>query len=184
MQTAKVTQKQWKAVMGSNPSYFKGDDLPVEKVSWDDAQELIRKLNQREGGDTYRLPTEAEWEYACRAGTTTRFSFGDDESRMGEYAWYVGNSRDRTHPVAQKEPNSWGLYDMHGNVREWCQDRYGDYPLSSVIDPKGPSGGSGRVYRGGSWRYEPRRRVRSAYRNWYNPDFRYIDLGFRLLRTN
>lgn len=181
MQTTEVTQGQWKAVMGSNPSRFKGDDLPVEQISWNDVQEFIRRLNQREGGDKYRLPTEAEWEYACRAGRTTRFSFGDDESRLGEYAWYDGNSGSRTHPVAQKKPNAWGLYDMHGNVWEWCQDRYGDYPSGSVTDPEGPSSGSYRVIRGGSWVNEPRF-VRSANRGRSYPDYRNYNLGFRLLR--
>jgi formylglycine-generating enzyme required for sulfatase activity len=118
-----VTQEQWRAVMGDNPSYFTGNDnLPVEQVSWDDVQEFIRKLNAKEGTDKYRLPSEAEWEYACRAGTTTRYSFGDSESRLGEYAWYTDNSGSKTHPVGQKKPNPWGLYDMHGNVWEWVLD--------------------------------------------------------------
>jgi len=183
MQTTEVTQRQWKAVMGSNPSRFKGDDLPVERVSWNDAQKFIRNLNRREGGDKYRLPTEAEWEYACRAGTTTRFYFGDSESRLGEYAWYRNNSGGRTHQVAEKKPNAWGLYDMHGNVWEWCRDWYGDYPSGSVTDPKGPSGGSDRVIRGGSWNNKPRH-VRSAYRGRNVPGSRNPYLGFRLLRTN
>ncbi|MCK4830086.1 formylglycine-generating enzyme family protein [bacterium] len=127
MQTTEVTQGQWKAIMGNNPSHFKncGNDCPVEKVTWFDAQEFIIKLNRREGGNKYRLPTEAEWEYSCRAGSTSRFSFGDDEGRIGQYAWCQNNSAFRTHPVAQKNPNVWGLYDMHGNVREWCQDTCG-----------------------------------------------------------
>ena len=183
MQTTEVTQGQWKAVMGNNPSRFKGDDLPVEKVSWNDVQEFIQKLNQREGDNKYRLPTEAEWEYACRAGTTTRFYFGSDKSRLGEYAWYLNNSGMKTHTVAQKKPNAWGLYDMHGNVYEWCQDRYGDYPSGSVTDPKGPFGGSGRVIRGGSW-VSRSWVVRSAYRVRNDPAGRNIYLGFRLLRIN
>lgn len=109
--TYPVTQREWKAVMSDNPSRFKGDDLPVESVSWDDAQKFIKKLNAKEGTNQYRLPSEAEWEYACRANTTTRYSFGDDESRLGEYAWYAKNSDHKTHPVGQKKPNSWGLYD-------------------------------------------------------------------------
>ena len=117
-----ITQSQWKAIMGNNPSYFKGDNLPVEQVSWNDCQEFIRKLNLQEGGNKYRLPTEAEWEYTCRAGTTTRFCFGDSESRLGDYAWYSSNSSSKTHPVSRKKPNVWGLYDMHGNVWEWCED--------------------------------------------------------------
>ena len=157
MQTTEVTQRQWKAVMGNNPSNFKncGDNCPVEEVSWNDVQDFIRKLNQREGGSKYRLPTEAEWEYAARAGTTTRFSFGDDEGRLGEYAWYSGNSGRKTHSVGQKTPNAWDLYDMHGNVWEWCQDWYGDYPSGSVTDSIGPSSGSRRVIRGGSWGNKP-----------------------------
>jgi formylglycine-generating enzyme required for sulfatase activity len=110
-----VTQGQYQQVMGTNPSYFKGANLPVEQVSWDDAVEFCKKLSQKEG-KTYRLPTEAEWEYACRAGTTTKFSFGDDESQLGEYAWYGKNSGMKTHPVGKKKPNAWGLFDMHGNV--------------------------------------------------------------------
>ncbi|MBN1847182.1 MAG: SUMF1/EgtB/PvdO family nonheme iron enzyme, partial [Deltaproteobacteria bacterium] len=154
MQTTEVTQGQWKDVMGNNPSYFKncGDDCPLESISWNDAQEFINRLNRKEGAQKYRLPTEAEWEYACRAGSTTRFYFGDSESDLGEYAWYDGNSGGKTHPLAQKRPNAWGLYDMHGNVWEWCEDWYGEtiHP-GSVTDPIGASGGSYRVLRGGSW---------------------------------
>ncbi|MEE8383301.1 MAG: SUMF1/EgtB/PvdO family nonheme iron enzyme [Thermodesulfobacteriota bacterium] len=183
MQATEVTQGQWKAVMGSNPSRFKGNDLPVERVSWVNAQEFIRKLNQREGGDKYRLPTEAEWEYACRAGSTAPFYFGSDKSRLGEYAWYWNNSGQKTHATAQKKPNAWGLYDMQGNVYEWCQDWYGDYPSGSVTDHKGPSGGSNRVKRGGSWLNLPGL-VRSANRFGYDPALRPVSLGFRLLRAN
>ena len=129
-----VTQAEYRAVTGKSPSNFKGDDLPVEKVSWEEANEFCRLLTERErtagglpSGMVYRLPTEAEWEYAARAGTTTKYCFGDDESGLGEYAWYGGNSGSTTHPVGQKRPNAWGLYDMHGNVWEWCQDWYGAY---------------------------------------------------------
>ena len=113
--------------MGDNPSHVKGDDLPVERVSWDDVQEFIRKLNKKEGTDKYRLPSEAEWEYACRAGATTRYSFGDSESKLGDYAWYHENSGDKTHPVGKKKPNPYGLYDMHGNVWERVQDERHSY---------------------------------------------------------
>ena len=117
-----VTQKQWKKIMGKNPSHFKGEDRPVEMVSWKEVQKFVTKLNEKEGTDKYRLPSEAEWEYACRAGTQTRYYFGDDESKLNEYAWYAENSGSQTHSIGQKKPNSWGLYDMHGNVWEWVQD--------------------------------------------------------------
>jgi len=120
-----VTQAQWKAVMGENPSRFKGDDHPVENVSWEDVQQFIQKLNAKEGKEACRLPTEAEWEYAARAGTTTIYSFGNNASQLGNYAWYDENSGNTTHPVGDKPPNPWGLYDMHGNVWEWVQDWYG-----------------------------------------------------------
>jgi len=179
-----VTQAQWKAVMGNNPSHFKdcGDDCPVEMVSWNDAQEFIKKLNQIEGSNKYRLPTEAEWEYACRAGTTTRFSFGDDDAVLSQYAWYSVNSGKRTHPAGQKKPNAWGLYDMYGNVWEWVHDWFGNYPSASVTDPAGPSSGAYRVFRGGSWLYEPGY-VRSAFRFGNLPGSGDGGLGFRLARN-
>ena len=138
-----VTQGQWKAVMGTTPwnseKFVKeGDDYPATNVGWEDAVEFCRKLSEKEGVE-YRLPTEAEWEYACRAGTTTAYSFGDDESQLGEYAWIEENTVDvgekYAHIVGQKKPNPWGLYDMHGNVFEWCQDWYGEYPSGAVTDP-------------------------------------------------
>jgi len=181
MQTTEVTQGQWRAVMGNNPSSFSncGNDCPVESVSWNDVKEFIRQLNQKEGS-SYRLPTEAEWEYACRAGTNTRFYFGDSDSQLGNYAWtsaFFG----KIHPVAQKQPNSWGFYDIQGNVLELCQDWFGDYPSGSVIDPDGPMTGSRRVYRGcgsvGGGTY-----CRSAYRGDVPPDVRFNPLGFRLAR--
>jgi formylglycine-generating enzyme required for sulfatase activity len=153
LQTTEVTQGQWEAVMGNNPSYFTdcGNDCPVEQVSWEDAQDFIAALNDL-GEGTYRLPTEAEWEYAARAGSTTAFANGDFSlNNLDAMGWYDGNSGDTTHTVAQKQPNAWGLYDMHGNVLEWCQDRYGNYPSGSVTDPQGPSSGSARVVRGGCW---------------------------------
>ncbi len=152
MQITQVTQGQWKKVMGNNPSYFKGDyNLPVESVSWNDVQEFISELNSMEGVDKYRLPTEAEWEYACRTGSTTAYCFGDDPRRLGEYAWYFDNSGSETRPAGKKKPNAWGLYDMHGNVWERVQDWWGKYPSGSVTDPEGPSSGSDRVRRGGCW---------------------------------
>ena len=168
--------------MGSNPSSHKRTNLPVE-VSWNDIQEYIKKLNAAAGGNIYRLPTEAEWEYACRAGTTTRWSFGDDESQLGEYAWYGGNynSDGSTKEVGTKKPNSWGLYDMHGNVYEWCQDWYGSYSSSAQTDPTGPSTGSDRVMRGGNFLFSAWH-ARSACRFKAVPPFRLLGFGCRLLR--
>ena len=176
-----VTQKQWREVMGDNPSYFKGDDRPVEQVSWNDAQDFIKKLNQKEGTDKYRLPSEAEWEYAARAGTTTRYSFGDDTGKLGEYAWYGGSSE--THSIGQKKPNSWGLYDMHGNVWEWTQDKWHDDYKGAPTDGSAweSGGGSRRVFRGGGWCINAQA-CRSAKRGSYVPDSRGELLGFRLLR--
>jgi formylglycine-generating enzyme required for sulfatase activity len=189
LQTTQVTQGQWKEVMGGNPSKFKncGDDCPVEKVSWQDTQEFIDKLNGREGTDKfrYRLPTEAEWEYACRAGTITEFSFGDDADKLGEYAWYADNSAGVTHPVRTKKPNNWGLYDIHGNVWEWVQDDWHDnyegVPTdgSACIDePRGAN----RVFRGGGF-HGPARRSRSAARSFGMSDSHRNRVGFRLARS-
>jgi formylglycine-generating enzyme required for sulfatase activity len=184
-----VTQGQYRAVTGSNPSHFKGsDELPVESVSWEDAQAFCDKLNALEkrdlGGASYRLPTEAEWEYACRAGTTTRFTFGDADAGLGEYAWFSGNSGGTTHPVGQKRPNAWGLYDMHGNVWEWCWDGYEKnyYANSPDADPVGPSEAAARVIRGGSWLNGPRL-GRAARRNWIAPGHRSSNVGFRVARV-
>ena len=178
-----VTQEQYERVMGTNPSQFKGARHPVERVSWEDAQKFITKLNalsaEQSGGRKYRLPTEAEWEYACRAGTKTAYSFGDDPSALGKFGWFGDNSGSKTYPVGEKQPNPWGLYDMHGGVWEWCEDRYGDYPASAAFDPTGPSGGSFRVYRGGCW-YSQAAYCRSAYRYWRYPSDRYDILGFRV----
>jgi formylglycine-generating enzyme required for sulfatase activity len=181
--TYPVTQREWKAVMGDNPSNFKGDDLPVEQVSWDDVQVFIKKLNEKEGTDKYRLPSEAEWEYACRAGTTTKYSFGDSEKKLGGYAWYDKNSDDKTHPVGQKKPNPWGLYDMHGNVWEWVQDEWHDGYDGAPTDGSAWESGDGayRVYRGGCW-LDVARCCRSAFRDHFNPRNRVINLGFRLLQ--
>jgi formylglycine-generating enzyme required for sulfatase activity len=178
-----VTQAQWKEVMGSNPSDFEGDDRPVENVSWNDVAEFIKKLNQMEGTDKYRLPSEAEWEYACRAGTTTRYSFGDNESLLGDYAWYYGNLDRKTHPVGNKKPNNWGLYDMHGNVWEWVQDRW--HNNYNVVLKNGSAwesnSGSTRVFRGGGW-FSDARSCRSAVRGRFDPDDRGFYVGFRLLQ--
>jgi len=176
-----VTQKQWQAVMGitSNPSNFKERTNPVEQVSWDDAQVFIKKLNQKEGGNKYRLPTEAEWEYAARAGSDTEWFFGKDPADLGDYAWFDKNSNKTTHPVGEKKPNPWGLYDIYGNVWEWVQDWAEDYKEGKVTDPTGPESGSYRVFRGGSWRNTDER-CRSAERGQSLPGFREGNLGFRL----
>lgn len=183
-----VTQEQWKAVMGTSPSSFGYNaKYPVEEVSWEDCQRFISKINAM-GIGTFRLPTEAEWEYACRSGSTTRFPWGDDSgySSLGQYAWYSSNSNDTTHPVGLKKPNAWGLYDMHGNVWEWCSDWYAPYASTAQTDPKGPStapsSGSSRVLRGGSWYSDPRY-CRSANRGSGAPTGPDNDLGFRLVRT-
>ena len=179
-----VTQAQYEQVMGVNPSHFKGAENPVEMVSWDDAVEFCRRLSdlptEKAAGNVYRLPTEAEWEYACRAGTKAAYSFGDDESDFGEYGWYRENSGRTTHPVGSKLPNAWGLYDMHGNVWEWCQDRYGDYPGGAVTDPTGPADGSDRVIHGGSWNSRTAVLCRSAIRYRYDPSNRNDSNGFRV----
>jgi formylglycine-generating enzyme required for sulfatase activity len=182
LQTTEVTQGQWKAVMGSNPSYFTGDDnLPVERVSWNDVQDFIQKLNKL-GQGTYRLPTEAEWEFAARAGSTTAFGCGGNESCVGDVAWFVGNSENKTHPVGQKQPNALGLYDMYGNVWEWVQDGYADYPSSAARDPQGPASASERVNRGGSWG-STTDYLKSAARGHYTPGNQDNYLGFRLVRN-
>ncbi len=197
-----VTQGQYRAVTGENPSYFKGsDDLPVDRVSWNDAIAFCNKLSEldglkpyyrfgageRSGGEGYRLPTEAEWEYACRAGSTTRYGSGDDAAILGEYAWYNGNSGRKTNPVGQKRPNAFGLFDMHGNVWEWCWDEYkGDYYKESPVDdPPGPapSQASDRVIRGGGWQSNPKY-SRSASRSWFTPVDRFSYVGFRLARSH
>ncbi len=183
-----VTQEQYERVMGANPSNFKGAQLPVEQVSWEDAVEFCRKLSElpaeRSAGRVYRLPTEAEWEYACRAGTTTRWYGTDDEAALQEQAWFRANSGKTTHPVAQKRPNAWGLYDMHGNVRDWCSDWFGDrYDATSPLDdPIGSTRGSDRVYRGGGWNCRASF-CRASFRNRHVPGTRRNDLGFRLART-
>jgi formylglycine-generating enzyme required for sulfatase activity len=176
-----VTQAQWIAIMGTNPSRFPGADHPVESVSWDDVQCFIRTLNAREGGSKYRLPTEAEWEYAARAGATTAYCFGSDARLLDAYAWYAANARGTTHPVGQRQPNAWGLHDMHGNVWEWVQDWYGTYPAAPGRDPQGPATGSHRVRRGGGW-HSDAHECSAAYRSIVKAGDCYSTLGFRLLR--
>jgi formylglycine-generating enzyme required for sulfatase activity/serine/threonine protein kinase len=178
-----VTQEQYEVLMGSNPSHFKMKNGPVESVSWEDCQSFIKrldtKLRSKEG--KFRLPTEAEWEYACRAGSSTRFSFGDSETDLHQYAWYKQNSGGRINRVGMKKANAFGLYDMHGNVWEWCSDWYADkYASTAEIDPNGPSNGSSRVTRSGCWGSLPLSRCRSANRAKDEPSTRYDYLGFRL----
>jgi len=191
LQTTEVTQGQWKAVMGNNPSHFSncGEDCPVENISWDEAQIFIEKLNLQEDSNRYRLPSEAQWEYAARAGSTTALANGDVtetecdiDTNMHEMGWYCGNADNKTHQVAQKQANAWGLYDMHGNVWEFCNDWYDSYPMNSVTDPKGASLGSLRVRRGGCWINYPWR-CRSANRGTKNTTDRSNVIGIRLLRT-
>jgi len=194
--STEVTQALYKAVMGENPSRFKGNNNPVEQVSWHDVVELCNRLSEMEGlesayrisGETvtwdrsangYRLPTEAEWEYAARGGEEQVYSGSDD---IGDVAWYSSNSGKRTHEVGGKQANGWGLYDMTGNVWEWVWDWYGEYPSGTVTDPVGPSTGSNRVHRGGSW-YDTPRGARVANRIRYVPGYRFNDLGFRLARS-
>jgi formylglycine-generating enzyme required for sulfatase activity len=186
-----VTQQQYRSLTGTNPSAFTGDlSRPVEQVSWFDATNYCHFLTQQElaagkipAGFRYRLPTEAEWEYACRAGTTTRFNYGDDPGYLNltNHAWYTDNSPEQTtHPIGQKLSNLWGLYDMHGNVWEWCQDWYDTYPGGSVTDPQGPSSGDLRVVRGGSWADESPL-CRSACRIADDPSAQYFTYGFRIV---
>jgi len=176
-----VTQEQWEAVTGYNPSYFVAPGNPVEQVSWNDCQGFIAELNEK-GIGTFRLPTEAEWEYACRAGSETRYFFGDDPgyTEIGDYAWYRDNSGGITHIVGQKEPNAWGLYDMHGNVIEWCKDWYGDYDSLAQTDPQGPDTGSARVIRGSGIAHFAQQ-CRSAYRSLNAPTDSNKAMGFRLV---
>ena len=173
-----VTQALWQAVMGNNPSDFKGDNLPVESVSWDDCQEFISKLN-RITGKTFRLPTEAEWEYAARGGNKSRGYQYSGSNNLSDVAWYSDNSGKKTHAVGTKQPNELGIYDMTGNVWEWCQDWYGKYSSSSQINPTGANGGSCRVCRGGGW-FISARSCRSSCRYYYSPDSRIRFLGLRL----
>jgi uncharacterized protein (TIGR02996 family) len=182
-----LTQAQWRAVMGSNPSHFRGDDRPVEQMSWDDCQGFCARLGQATG-KTFRLPTEAEWEYACRAGTTTPFSFGatlstEQANYDGNYTYGKGKKgvcQKQTTPVGSCPGNAWGLCEMHGNVWEWCQDWYGPYRAGDVTDPQGSNNGDARVLRGGSWGDFPRW-CRSANRGGGAPGYRHFLIGCRLV---
>ncbi len=209
--TTEVTENQWALVMGPSmitemveerdpktkrfirkiekqrPNPMLGSQLPITSVSWEDAVKFCQRLSElpeeKKEGRTYRLPTEAEWEYACRAGTSTAYSFGDTATSLGDYAWFVGNSKRNNmrarYPVGTKKPNAWGLYDMHGNVWEWCSDWYGPYPEGFVNDPQGPSKGSVHVRRGGSWDcLAPD--CRSAFRFGLDQYYRDNDFGFRI----
>jgi len=191
MAKLETTQEQYMQVMGTNPSNFKGVNLPVEQVSWGDAQEFCKKVSEKTG-HTVRLPTEAECEFACRAGTTTTYYSGDKVADLARVAWYGANigasigglwprlGLGSTHPVGQKEPNAWGLYDMHGNVWEWCADWQEQYKPEAGVDPQGPPEGQGRVLRGGSWNYDAGN-CRAANRNGSNPDYRGDFIGFRVV---
>lgn len=175
-----VTQAQWSAIMPENPSKARGDVLPVTNVSWEQASEYCRILSAREGR-VYRLPTEAEWEHACRAGTTTSFSFGDSTELLGDFAWFNGNARGAVQPVATRRPNPWGLHDMHGNVREWCSDWFAwRYPTQPQIDPIGPATGTQRVRRGGTVGFYPSAATSGA-RDAAPPDLSWDDVGFRVV---
>jgi formylglycine-generating enzyme required for sulfatase activity len=189
IQATPVTQEQWKAVMGNNPSCFLqgGENCPVEGVSWNECQEFIKRVNEK-GDYVYRLPTEAEWEYACRAGVSTSFFNGEitalfcrHDPCLDAIGWYCGNSGRKTHPVAEKSPIAVGLFDMHGNVCEWCQDWYGAYAAMPQTDPQGAAFGTGRVVRGGSW-FSNSQNCRSASRFYYAPNSRSDFVGFRLVR--
>ena len=174
-----VTQALWTAVMGNNQSNFKGDNNPVEKVSWNDCQKFIEKLNSLTG-KKFRLPTEAEWEYAARGGNKSKGYQYSGSNNLDDVAWYTKNSNYKTHLVKTKQPNELGMYDMSGNVWEWCQDWYGNYGSDSQTNPKGPSSGSGHVYRGGSW-FANAVVCRSANRIGHTPGLRNCDLGLRLV---
>jgi formylglycine-generating enzyme required for sulfatase activity len=208
MDLYEVTQAEYERIMGKNPSRWKGSDNPVEQIRLADAARYCNARSRLEGlqptydeqtwqcdfeADGYRLPTEAEWEYAARAGTTTAYSFGNDRSKLGRYAWFKWNSTRGPAPVGKKEPNPWGLYDMYGNVWEWCNDFYQEdyYQESSDRDPRGPETGENRVVRGGCWNSKPDM-CRSSYRNYENPGFtdacfaKEVSgfVGFRCVRTH
>lgn len=174
-----VTQTLWKAVMGDNPSWFKGDNLPVECVSWNDCQKFISKLNSLTG-QKFRLPTEAEWEFAARGGNKSKHYQYSGSNNLDDVAWHWNNSGGQTHPVATKKPNELGIHDMSGNVWEWCSDWYGSYASNAQTNPAGPNSGSYRVLRGGSWNHCARS-CRSSNRNYCTPDYSINFLGLRVV---
>ena len=176
-----VTQAQWTVVMGDDPSEFRGMQRPVDTVSWNDCQRFLAKLSEKTGRK-FALPTEAQWEFACRAGTATTWSFGDRDTSATDYAWLIGNSGGTTHPVGEKKPNAWGLHDMHGNVWEWCADFYAKhaYAAGDAVDPHGPPASEGHILRGGAWGEHPNN-ARSAGRNAMGPDDRHNGTGFRCM---
>lgn len=183
-----VTQSQYESVTGVNPSHFKNSknnsQLPVENVTWYQAHEFCVKLSdhpqEKSKGRKYRLPTEAEWEYACRAGTKTAYGFGADRKMLGQYAWYLDNSGEKTHPVGEKLPNPFGLYDMHGNVSEWCSDWFATYPSEPVMDPHGPITGDYKVHRGSSFNHWAIH-LRSGNRSEHKPNVATYTIGFRVV---
>lgn len=178
-----VTQQQWQALMDRASTHYKGDNLPVENVSWHKVTEFCIKLAEKTG-KAYRLPTEAEWEHACRAGSTGKYCFGDNNALLDNFAWHAKNASDRTHPVGEKLANDWGLHDMHGNVWEWCQDWYDEdyYWESPKENPQGPTSGKQRVLRGGSFSH-PKDQCRSSHRGCYTPETVYRYVGFRIVRA-
>jgi formylglycine-generating enzyme required for sulfatase activity len=176
MTTPLVTQAQWRAVMKTEPSSFEGESHPVDSVSWNDVQNFLARMNAREDGYRHRLPTEAEWEYAARAGAT-----GMHGSAPDEVAWFADNSAETSHPVGQKKPNAWGLYDMQGNVYEFVHDWFGPYSREPATDPSGPAEGGERLPRGDSW-MSTSRRIRLSNRNLIEPTLRNCNIGFRVVR--
>ena len=182
---SEITQDQWKSIMdGANPSEYQGDELPVDSITWTEAQDFVARLSSGKDG-TFRLPTEAEWEYACRAGTTADYSFGSDNpSQLKDHAWFWDNSDYKTHAPMGKRPNNWGVYDMTGNVFEWCQDYYSEtyYSESPGDDPQGPAEGKYRVRRGGAFAREDFK-CRSPFRTWNGPENRLSDTGLRIVRN-
>ncbi len=198
LSVTEITQEQFQRVMGRNPSLMRGDSTrPVDQVSWIDAVEFCNKLSELAGlhpcysplsrechfpAGGFRLPTEAEWEFACRAGTTTKYYFGDSEQDLGHAGWYRDNSRGSTHPVAGLRPNRFGLFDMHGNVWEWCNDWFGDYGDRDTLNPRGPNRSHSKVVRGGAWHYAANG-CTSAYRHRAQPEFRLSFVGFRVARS-